>query len=118
MSNHLAIATVTAVPRKTLQDAFDAAQPQVAGARVTTARPNAPAADLPNPGVNIFLYQTSPSEALRDQDLPRRRGDGATIQQAQAALDLHYLLTFHGVDPSRAGATVMTIVVGDTTFGN
>jgi uncharacterized protein DUF4255 len=99
MSNHLAIATVTAVLRKTLQDALDAAQPQVAGARVTTTRPNAPAADLPNPGVNIFLYQTTPSTTLRNADLPRRGADSTVLQQPQAALDLHYLLTFHGADP-------------------
>lgn len=99
MSNHLAIATVTAVVRKTLQDALDAAQPSVAGARATTSRPNAPQADLPNPGVNIFMYQTSPSEALRNMDLPRRRGDQTMIQRPQAALDLHYLMTFHGADP-------------------
>ena len=99
MSNHLAIATVTAVLRKVLQDALDAAQPQIAGARVTTARPNAPAADLPSPGINVFLYQTSPSECLRNMDLPRRRGDMTIVQRPQAALDLHYLLTFHGADP-------------------
>src|SRR6185503_1763372 len=99
MSNHLAIATVTAVLRKTLQDALDAAQPSVPGARVTTVRPNAPQADLPNPGVNIFLYQTTPSETLRNMDLPRRRGDMTVIQPPQAALELHYLLTFHGADP-------------------
>lgn len=99
MSNHLAIATVSAVLRKTLQDALDSAQPAVPGARATTARPNAPQADLPNPGVNIFLYQTTPNEALRNADLPRRRGDAAIVQRPQAALDLHYLMTFHGADP-------------------
>src|ERR1041384_4693984 len=99
MSNHLAIATVTAVLRKNLQDALDTAQPQLPGARVTTIRPNAPAADLPNPGINIFLYQTTPSAALRNLDLPRRTGDNQIVQQPQAALDLHYLLTFHGADP-------------------
>jgi len=99
MSNHLAIATVTAVLRKTMQDALDDAQPQLSGARVTTARPNAPSADLPNPGVNIFLYQTTPSATLRNLDLPRRSPDNLIVQQPQAALDLHYLLTFHGADP-------------------
>lgn len=99
MSNHLAIATVTAVLRKTLQDALDAAQPAVTGAIATTVRPNAPQADLPNPGVNLFLYQTTPSEALRNLDLPRRRADMSIAQRPQAALDLHYLITFHGADP-------------------
>jgi hypothetical protein len=98
MSNHLAVATVTAVLRKTLQDALDSAEPQVTGARVTTTRPNAPQADLPNPGANIFLYQTTPSAALRGIDLPTRRGDTTVVQRPQAALDLHYLITFHGTD--------------------
>jgi hypothetical protein len=98
MSNHLAIATVTAVVRKTLQNALDDAEPTVSGARVTTTRPNAPAADLPNPGVNVFLYQTTPSAALRNLDLPSRRGDMTVVQRPQTALDLHYLITFHGAD--------------------
>lgn len=98
MSNHIAIATVTAVLRKTLEDALADARPGLAGARVTTARPNAPQADLPNPGVNVFLYQSSSSAALRNQDLPRRRSDGTLVQRPQSALDLHYLLTFHGSD--------------------
>jgi hypothetical protein len=98
MSNHLALATVTAVLRKTLQDALDAAEPGVSAARTTTLRPNAPQADLPNPGVNIYLYQTTPSPSLRNADLPTRRIDGALAQRPQVALDLHYLVTFHGND--------------------
>lgn len=98
MSNHFAIATVTAVLRKTLEDALADARPGLAGARVTTTRPNAPQADLPNPGVNVFLYQSSSSAALRNQDLPRRRSDGTLAQRPQSALDLHFLLTFHGSD--------------------
>ena len=98
MSNYLAIATVTAVLRQALQEALDAARPHVTSAQVTTTRPNAAAADLPNPGVNIFLYQVTPSAALRNQDLPRRRSDGTLSQRPQAAMDLHYLLTFHGAD--------------------
>lgn len=110
MSNHLAVATVTAVLRKALQDALDDAEPQVTGARVTTTRPNAPQADLPNPGANIFLYQTTPSAALRGIDLPTRRGDGTVIQRPQAALDLHYLITFHGTDARLEPQVMLGIV--------
>lgn len=110
MSNHLAVATVTAVLRKTLQDALDAADPQVPGARVTTTRPNAPAADLPNPGANIFLYQTTPSAALRAVDLPTRRGDSTIVQRPQVALDLHYLITFHGTDARLEQQVILGIV--------
>jgi hypothetical protein len=98
MSNHLAIATVSAVLRNTLQKALDAAFPTIPGARATTTRPNAPAADLPQPGVNIFLYQTTLSEGLRNLDLPRRRSDMTLVQRPVVALDLHYLFTFHGVE--------------------
>ncbi len=110
MSNHLAIATVTAALRKSLQDALDGADPQVAGARVTTTRPNAPQADLPNPGANIFLYQTIPSAALRGIDLPTRTGDATVIQRPQAALDLHYLVTFHGADARLEPQVMLGIV--------
>lgn len=110
MSNHLAVATVTAVLRKTLQDALDSADPQIAGARVTTTRPNAPQADLPNPGANIFLYQATPSAALRGADLPTRAGDQTVLRRPQAALDLHYLITFHGADARLEPQVMLGIV--------
>jgi hypothetical protein len=94
MSNALAIAAVT----ETLRELLDS----VAGASVNGAHAKAVRPDdqnsLPNPGVNIFLYQVSPSAAWRNADAPTRRADGTLLRRPQAALDLYYLLTFYGND--------------------
>lgn len=94
MSNFLAIATVTASLKRVLQDAASEA---VAGALVRPGRPEAAGNDGPLlPGIDLYLYQVTPSAALRNDDLPTRRGDGSLLQRPRVALDLHYLLTFRG----------------------
>lgn len=95
MSNTLAIATVTETLRYTIHKALPGSG--VGGAHVTTLRLDAPTG-LPNPGVNIFLYQVTPNLAWQNADLPTRRADGSLARRPQAALDLHYLLTFYGED--------------------
>lgn len=90
MSNHLAIATVTAAIG---QIAHAAAQSAVAGVGLRFGRPNA--ADT-GARVNVFLYQVAPNAALRNTDLPTRGSDGRMSNRARAALDLHYLLSFYG----------------------
>jgi len=110
MSNFLAIATVTAV----LSDLLHATVPNdVSGAVVTTLRPDGNSG-LTGAGVNIFLYQVTPNASWQNNDLPTRRGAGDLIQKPTAAIDLHYLLTFHGDDsklePQRVlGSTVRTL---------
>lgn len=93
MSNVLAIATVTETIVQMLGDALDAAQ--VTGAHVTALPPDSPNG-LPEHGVNVYLYQVAPNLALRNADLPTRRADGTLLQRPQAALDLHYLISFYG----------------------
>jgi hypothetical protein len=93
MSNHLAIATVTATLRQLLQNAVNV---DFAGADVTTDRPDQLESEAPAPGVNLFLYQVTPNAHWRNSDLPTRRADGALVQRPRAALDLHYLLSFIG----------------------
>ena len=95
MSNFLSIATVSTTLRRLLQDAV---QQDVTGATATTLRPDAPAGQLPNPGVNLFMYQVTPNSAWINADLPTRSSSGALIQRPVIALDLHYLLTFYGSD--------------------
>jgi hypothetical protein len=95
VSNALAVATVTATLRQQLTAAVSASG--VAGAQVTTLRPDSPSG-LPTPGVNLFLYQVSPNAAWRNSDLPTRRPDGTLLARPCVALDLHYLLTFYGDD--------------------
>lgn len=110
MSNFLAVATVTAALQRLLRQPVAA---DVPGAKVTAERPDT----LTPPGeptVNVYLYQVVSDPARRNQDLPTRRPDGSVVQQPRAALDLHYLISFHGDDselePQRLlGSTVRTL---------
>jgi hypothetical protein len=108
MGNALSIATVTATLRRTLQDVVNA---DVAGAKVTTLRPDGLAAAAPAAGVNIFLYQVTPNAAQRNAHLPTRSSNATVVQRPRVALDLHYLLSFYGseteLEPQRllAGVT-------------
>ena len=98
MSNALAIATVTETLLRVLTDSLSGSG--VTGAKVTATRPD-DRTNLPlTGGVNVFLYQVSPNAALRNADLPTRRRNGSPVQRPQAALDLHYLITFYGEDAS------------------
>jgi hypothetical protein len=95
VSNSLAIATVTAALREVLQPAVGKAVP---GAAVGFSRPDAGSGTPPAPSVNVYLYQVTPNAAYRNADMPTRRADGTAVKRPQAALDLHYLFTFHGDD--------------------
>ena len=97
MSNALAIASVTENAAQVLTGCL--VRSHVAGATVTAIRPDAPAAQLPNPGVNIFLYQIAPNAALRNADLPTRSADR---HLADPASGQHWISTicsrFYGDD--------------------
>ena len=113
MSNHLAIATVTASLRRMVQGVVSA---DVSGATVTTVRPTESGAGLPQTGVNIFLYQVVPNPDLRNLDLPTRRADGSVLQRPVAALDLFYLFSFYGdqstLESQRLLGAVVRINIG------
>lgn len=111
MSNFLAIATVTASLRRTLEAAMSI---DVPGAKVTTVRPDGSNSGVPTTGANLYLYQVTPNASLRNIDMPERSSEGRLIQRPQVALDLHYLLTFYGDDnelkPQRLlGSAVRTL---------
>jgi hypothetical protein len=96
VSNHLAIATVTGTLRRTLHETV---QQDVTSAKATAIRPDTQAsAQLPNPGVNVYLYQVTPNPSWRNEDLPTRGARGHVVRRPRVALDLHYLFTFHGDD--------------------
>jgi len=95
VSNYLAIATVTATLRYLVLKSLP---PDLSGAAVTTLRPDAQLSTADATGINIFLYQVSPNPALRNCDLPTRRGDGTLVQRPRIALNLNYLFTFYGND--------------------
>ncbi|MGC1300561.1 MAG: DUF4255 domain-containing protein [Alloacidobacterium sp.] len=110
MSNFLAIATVTAALQQILQDPVKNA---VGGATVGFNRPNG-SGGAANAEVDVYLYEVTPNAAYRNADVPTRRSDSSLVQRPQAALDLHYLFTFHGDDsklePQRMlGAVVSTL---------
>jgi len=110
MSNHLAIAAVTATLRSLLSKAVSV----VTGAEVSNVRPGAPAPTMPPVGINLYLYQVTPNPAWRNADLPARDTGGRTYQRPTAALDLHYLLSFNGdetqLEPQRLlGAAIATL---------
>jgi hypothetical protein len=107
MSNFLAIATVTATLGEILGAPLLA---DVSGATVTTLRPDA-STSMPDPGVNVFLYQVTPNPAWRNEDLPTRRPSAELAQRPRAALDLHYLLTFYGADGDLAPQRVLGSVI-------
>jgi hypothetical protein len=111
MSNHLAIATVTATLRHMLQDRIQQAVP---GAQVRTVRPDAIAKDQQARGVNLYLFQVNPNPTFRNVDLMTRRSDGTLAQRPQMAVDVHYIISFYGaeeqLEPQRLlGVTVSTL---------
>jgi hypothetical protein len=111
MSNSLAIATVTEALKNLLTSYLDFSE--VTASQVSTLSPDAPTG-IAIPGINVFLYQISPNAALRNQDLPTRTPGGTLLKKPQAAVDLHYLLTFYGdysmLEPQRLlGAATMAL---------
>jgi hypothetical protein len=97
MSNHLAIATVTAALREVVYGAVSTA---VTGSDVSFARPTAETGENGDaaPRANLFLYGVTPNPAWRNEDLPTRGAGGGLLQRPRAALDLHYLISFYGDD--------------------
>ncbi len=111
MSNHLAVATVTATLQRILQRAV---QRDVDGARVTTVRPDGSTGSIPETGVNLYLYHIKRNPALTNQDTPNFQRQGKLTRRRQAALDLFYVVSFYGNDgdlePQRLlGSVVQTL---------
>jgi len=91
MSNHLAIAAVTATLRQLLINGVD-----LPGNNITTRPPDRARTGNDNSDqLNLFLYQTSLNPAWRNADLPRQSGHG-DVGQPPLALNLHYLITAFG----------------------
>jgi hypothetical protein len=110
MSNHLAIATVTATLQRVLQQAV---QLSVDGARVTTIRPEG-TNGVPETGVNLFLYHIKRNAAWNNADTPGRQRRAEIVKRNQIAIDLYYVLSFYGneaeLEPQRLlGTTLQTL---------
>ncbi len=92
MSNHFAIATVTAALRRILQDAVG----HDVGNTTVTSQPPDTIADPPSNTLNIFLYQVTQNNGYSNLDLPTRNSVGELIEKPMLGLNLHYLLTAYG----------------------
>lgn len=111
MSNHLAIATVTAA----LGDiVLRAAEDAIGSSLVLSfARPTAPTGGSTQRKVHVYLYQVTPNPALRNTDLPSRDSENRLVTRPRAALDLHYLLSFYGEDKTLEAERMIAAVARD-----
>lgn len=108
MSNHLAVATVTAALGQLVHAAAQGSG--VGGVALKFGRPTAPASATERK-VHVYLYQVAPNAALRNADTSTRDAAGRITRRPQAALDLSYLVSFFGdadaLEPERMlGAAV------------
>jgi hypothetical protein len=107
MSNHLAVAHVTAALRRLV--VASGALIGMGESDIMFGRPQAPDKGA---RINIALYHVTHHAALRNADLPFRRGD-TLVQRPQAALILHFLISFYGKDDELQPARMMAAVVRD-----
>lgn len=110
MNNYLALAAVTAAVHDILQSAALSAVP---GADVILKRPETVNTDgQDKPSINLFLYQASPDPTWSSIDLPTRNWQGGLLRRPQLALNLDYLISFHGsellMEPQRLLGSVLT----------
>lgn len=110
MSNYLAIAAVTAALQDILQEAAVAA---VSGTDVTIRRPETISSDgQEKAAVNLYLYQATPDPGWTNADLSTRNGNGLLVRRPQVALNLDYLISFHGselvMEPQRLLGSVIS----------
>ncbi|MEM8641677.1 MAG: DUF4255 domain-containing protein [Cyanobacteria bacterium P01_G01_bin.54] len=112
MSNHLALATITATLQRLLQAAV---QGDVSGARVTTLRPDSIGTATPAAGVNLFLYHVPMNYIWGNAaEIQRRNRAGDSAKRSRTALDLHYMISVYGNDaelePQRLLGSVIRIL--------
>jgi Pvc16 N-terminal domain len=108
MSNHRVIAAVTAALKQVLQTV---AASVVGGVDIRLGPPTAKIGEETTPRINLFLFRISPNAAQRNARLPVRGSDGSRRRRAEAAVDLHYILSFYG----DASAFVPEKLLGATT---
>lgn len=95
MSNHLAIAMVTAALKYVL-DAPVEKDIDSQNFSISMLPPDVEELKGDPTRLNIYLYQVTPNTAWRNADLPTRRTDGSLTQRPKVALNLDYLLTVYG----------------------
>ena len=93
MTNYRVIAAVTAALKQVLQAA---AAPAVGNCEIRLGPPIAKIGEETTPRVYLFLFRISPNAAHANDHLPVRAADGRQRRRAEAAVDLHYVLSFYG----------------------
>ncbi len=93
MSNYLSIAAVTEILKEAIADSVSTVVP---GVKVSSLRPKDADTDPPEARVNLYLYQSNPNPAFRNEDLPTRSSNGELRQRPRAVLDLDFLISFYG----------------------
>lgn len=94
MSNHQAIAAVTATLRSLLLSKLTAEGMTV---NITVRPPDRVTVTNGSTQLNLFLYQTAQNAALRNMNLPQKLKPGETAPPP-LALNLYYLMTAYGPD--------------------
>ncbi|MDR7275508.1 DUF4255 domain-containing protein [Catenuloplanes atrovinosus] len=107
MSNALALAAVTAALRHFIGRTVQEDVPL--GVNVVAGRPPIDPPD--DPTITIFLYQLTPNGALRNSDAPTRAVDGTPLRRAQAAVDLHYVISCYGSEEALVPQRLLGSVV-------
>ena len=98
MSSPLAMAAVTAALKDLLNDGLlNHDLSSVGSFSVTALPPDRVTTGQNEPNqLNLFLYQVTPNLGWRNVGLPSRDTQGARLNNAPLAIDLHYLLTAYG----------------------
>ncbi|MCP2732151.1 DUF4255 domain-containing protein [Limnofasciculus baicalensis] len=96
MSNHLAIATVTATLQKFLQIATSVPGQEIGA---TTVPPNIMGTGKAATGLNVFLYFISSNPVWgQGGNMGGRSRPGEMAKKWRSALDLHYMISAYGDD--------------------
>jgi hypothetical protein len=111
VSNHLAIATVTATVARLVGEALEQI-PNPSG--IPRVRFGPPQADAQYVGCTIFAYRVVTNAFRRNDDLATRNDLGGFVVRPRAMLDVDYLFTFAGeeatLEPQRfLGAVISAL---------
>ncbi|MDG2527880.1 DUF4255 domain-containing protein [Caulobacter endophyticus] len=103
MSNGYAIAAVTAVLRRRIDEGLSADKVgDIVGSITVSALPpdRIVKANQADPiQVNLFLHQVTLNAGWRNVELPSRNSDGEVVRAPPVAVNLHYLVTAYGPQP-------------------
>lgn len=94
MTTYQGIAAVTQSVRYLVDAAARAVVPEATTTVESPQHQAAAARDTPR--VTVFLLQAVPNPVTRSDDLPSHAPDGRVVTSPRVALNLRYLLTFHG----------------------